>query len=103
MELELELLVLLVIQTRMIQKPLLWVEVGKSPCVLVGICKFRLSLPARYGPHYSSLLDFLSGCLVRVLWACLSSTDPVRDVKQQQHPPQPEIKPGLSELGFYVT
>jgi hypothetical protein len=32
LELELEL-----IQTRMIQKPLLWVEVGKSACVLVGI------------------------------------------------------------------
>jgi hypothetical protein len=40
------------IQTRMIQKPqaLLWVEVGKSACVLVGICELRLSLPARYGP-----------------------------------------------------
>ena len=61
-ELELELLV---IQTRMIQKPLLWVEVGKSACVLVGICELRLSLPARYDPQYSSLLDFLSGCLVR--------------------------------------
>jgi hypothetical protein len=44
-ELELEL-----IQTRMIQKPLLWVEVGKSACVLVGICELRLSVPARYGP-----------------------------------------------------
>ena len=62
-ELELEL-----IQTRMIQKPLLWVEVGKSACVLVGICELRLSLPARFDPHYPSLLDFLSGCLVRVLW-----------------------------------
>jgi hypothetical protein len=40
-ELELEL-----IQTRMIQKPLLWVEVGKTACVLVGICELRLSLPA---------------------------------------------------------
>jgi hypothetical protein len=38
-----------IIQTRMIQKPLLWVEVGKSVCVLVGICELRLSLPARYG------------------------------------------------------
>ena len=76
-ELELEL-----IQTRMIQKPLLWVEVGKSACVLVGICELRLSLPARYDPQYPSLLDFLSGCLVRVLWTCLSSTDPARDVKQ---------------------
>jgi hypothetical protein len=28
----------------MIQKPLLWVEVGKSACVLVGICGLRLSL-----------------------------------------------------------
>ena len=62
-ELELEL-----IQTRMIQKPLLWVEVGKSACVLVGICELRLSLPARYDPQCPSLLDFLSGCLVRVLW-----------------------------------
>ena len=60
--LELEL-----IQTRMIQKPkpLLWVEVGKSACVLVGICELRLSLPARYDPQCPSLLDFLSGCLVR--------------------------------------
>jgi hypothetical protein len=32
LELELEL-----IQTRMIQKPLLWVEVGKSACVLVDL------------------------------------------------------------------
>jgi hypothetical protein len=63
LELELEL-----IQTRMIQKPLLWVEVGKSACVLVGICELRLSLPARYDPQCSSLLDFLSVCLVRVLW-----------------------------------
>ena len=62
-ELELEL-----IQTRMIQKPLLWVEVGKSACVLVGICELRLSLSARYDPQCPSLLDFLSGCLVRVLW-----------------------------------
>ena len=36
----------------MIQKPLLWVEVGKSACVLVGICELRLSLPARYDPQY---------------------------------------------------
>jgi hypothetical protein len=28
----------------MIQKPLLWVEVGKSACVLVGICDQSLSL-----------------------------------------------------------
>ena len=63
LELELEL-----IQTRMIQKPLLWVEVGKSACVRVGICELRLSLPARYDPQCPSLLDFLSGCLVRVLW-----------------------------------
>jgi hypothetical protein len=51
----------------MIQKPLLWrwVEVGKSACVLVGICELRLSLPARYDPQCPSLLDFLSGCLVR--------------------------------------
>jgi hypothetical protein len=70
------------IQARMIQKPLLWAEVGKSACVLVGICELRLSLPARYDPHYPSLLDFLSGCLVRVPWNCLSSTDPVRDVEQ---------------------
>ena len=67
-ELELEL-----IQTRITQKPLLWVEVGKSACVLVGISKLRLSLPARYDPQCPSLLDFLSGCLVRVLWTCLSS------------------------------
>jgi hypothetical protein len=63
LELELEL-----IQTRMIQKQLLWVEVGKSACVLVGICELRLSLPARYDTQCPSLLDFLSGCLVRVLW-----------------------------------
>ena len=31
----------------MIQRPLLWVEVGKSACVLVRICESRLSLPAR--------------------------------------------------------
>ena len=66
----------------MIQKPLLWVEVGKSACVLVGICELRLSLPARYDPQCPSLLDFLSGCLVRVLWTCRSSTDPARDVEQ---------------------
>ena len=66
----------------MVQKPLLWVEVDKSACVLVRIFGMRLPLPARYNPQYPSLLDILSGCLVRVLWACLSSTDPVRDVKQ---------------------
>jgi hypothetical protein len=76
-ELELEL-----IQTRMIQKPLLWVEVGKSACVLVGICELRLSPPARYDPQCPSLLNFLSGCLVRVLWTCRSSKDPLRDVEQ---------------------
>jgi hypothetical protein len=43
----------------MIQKPLLWVEEGKSACVLVGICELRLSLPARYDPQGPSLLDFL--------------------------------------------
>ena len=59
-ELELEL-----IQTRMIQKPLLRVEVGKSACV--GICELRPSLPTRYDPQCPSILDFLSGCLVRVL------------------------------------
>jgi hypothetical protein len=58
LELELEL-----IQTRMIQKPLLWVEVGKSADVLVGICELRLSPPARYDPQCPSLLDFLSGFL----------------------------------------
>ena len=42
LELDLEL-----IQTGMIQKPLLWVEVGKSAGVLVGICELRLSPPAR--------------------------------------------------------
>ena len=47
---------------------LLWVEVGKSACVLVGICDQSLSLSARYDPQCPSLLDFLSGCLVRVLW-----------------------------------
>ena len=46
-ELELEL-----IQTRMTQKRLLWAEVGKSACVLVGICGLRLSPPARYGPLF---------------------------------------------------
>jgi hypothetical protein len=76
-ELELEL-----IQTRVIQKPLLWVEVGKSACVLVGICELRLSPPARYDPQRFSLLDFLSGCLVRVLWTCRSSTFPAWDVEQ---------------------
>jgi hypothetical protein len=46
-ELELEL-----IQARMIQKPLLWVEVGKSACAtLEGICELRLSLPAIYDPQ----------------------------------------------------
>jgi hypothetical protein len=35
----------------MTQKPLLWVEVGKSACVLVGICELRLSPPARYIFH----------------------------------------------------
>ena len=77
LELELEL-----IQARMLQKPLLWVEVGKSTCVLVGICELRLSPPARYDPQCPSLLDFLSGCLVRALWTCRSSTDPARDVEQ---------------------
>ena len=65
LEFELELKL---IQSHMIQKPLLWVEVGKSACVLVGICELRLSPPARYDPQCPSLLDFLSGCLVRVLW-----------------------------------
>ena len=36
----------------MIQKPLLWAEVGKSACVLVGICGLRLSPPARYDPLF---------------------------------------------------
>ena len=48
---ELELELELIIQTRMIQKPLLWVEMGKSACVLVGICELRLSPPARYDPQ----------------------------------------------------
>jgi hypothetical protein len=61
---------------------LLRVEVGKSSCVLVGIRELRLSPPARYDPQCPSLLDFLSGCLVRVLWACRSSKDPARDVEQ---------------------
>jgi hypothetical protein len=60
LELELE-----VIQTRMIQKPLpwgvLWVEVGNSTCVLVGICELRLSPPARYDPQCPSLSDFSLG------------------------------------------
>ena len=77
LELELEL-----IQARMLQKPLLWVEVGKSTCVLVGICELRLSPPARYDPQSPLLLDFLSGCLARVLWTCRSATDPARDVEQ---------------------
>ena len=59
LKLELELT-----QTRMIQKPLLWVKVGK---VLVCLWGF-LSLPARYDPKCRSLLDFIYGCLVRVLW-----------------------------------
>jgi hypothetical protein len=80
-ELEVEL-----IQTRVTQKPLLWVEVGKSACVLVGICESRLSLPARYDPQCPSLLDFLSGCLVRVLWTWRSSTDPVREELNRPRP-----------------
>jgi hypothetical protein len=47
------------IQARVMQKPLLWVEVGKIACVLlVGICELRLSPPARYDPQCPSLLDF---------------------------------------------
>ena len=42
----------------MAQKALLWLEVGKSVCVLVGICGLRLSLPARYGTLYPSLWTF---------------------------------------------
>jgi hypothetical protein len=55
LELELEL-----IQTHMIQKPLLWVEVAKSACVLVGIFELHqnLSPPARYDPQCPSLFDF---------------------------------------------
>jgi hypothetical protein len=45
------------IHTRMIQKLLLWVEVCKSACVLVGICELRLSPPARYDPQCPSLAD----------------------------------------------
>jgi hypothetical protein len=48
----------------MIQKPLLWVEVGKSACVLVGICELRLSLPARYDPQCPPLLDFLKAVAI---------------------------------------
>jgi hypothetical protein len=48
---------------------LLWVEVGKSACVLVGICELRLSLPARYDPQCPLLVDFLSGCLVGAVLA----------------------------------
>jgi hypothetical protein len=77
LELEFELT-----QARMIQKPLLWEEVGRSACVLVGICESRLSPPARYDPQCPLLLDFLSGCLVRILWTCRSSTDPVRDAEK---------------------
>jgi len=50
-ELELELKL---IQPRMAQKPLLWVEVGKSACVL-GLCGLRISPPARYVPHQPNL------------------------------------------------
>jgi hypothetical protein len=53
----------------MIQKPLLWAEVGK---VLECYTQIRV--------------DFLSGCLVHFLWACQlacrSSTYPTRAVKQ---------------------
>jgi hypothetical protein len=49
------------------RKPSLWVEVDKSACVLAEICELRLSLPSRYDPQCPSLLDFLSGCLVRPL------------------------------------
>ena len=48
LELELELLKIL---TRMIQKPLLWVEVGESARMPVGICGLCLSPPARYDPQ----------------------------------------------------
>jgi hypothetical protein len=58
LELELELK-----QTRMIQKPLLWVEVGKSACVLVGICELRLSPPARGVTNINGRLN-QGGCLV---------------------------------------
>jgi hypothetical protein len=72
--LELEL-----IQTRMIQKPLLWVEVGKGACMLVGICELRLSPPARYDQQCPSLLDVLSASptpispLTKVLYYLLLS------------------------------
>jgi hypothetical protein len=78
-ELELEL-----IQTRMIQKPLLWVEVGKNACVLVGICELRIAPLSACSIRPAMPLTFgLS------LWVpgprpmdCRSSTDPERDVEQ---------------------
>ena len=39
------------IHTHVVQKPLLWVEVGKRACVIVGICRLSLSPPARYDPQ----------------------------------------------------
>jgi hypothetical protein len=72
----------------------LWVEVGKSACVLVGICEVRLSPPARYDPQCPSLLDFLSGCLVRVLWTCRSSTFPCF----VRHPLQIFLRPAIEIL-----
>jgi hypothetical protein len=77
----------------MIQKPFLWVEVGKSACVLVGICNQSLSLFARYDPQCPSLLDFLSGCLVRVLWivglrqilhGLLNRSRPIAEIKERR-------------------
>ena len=70
----------------MTQKPLLWVEVGKSACVLVGICGLRLSLPARYDPQYPSLWTFSLGvwsasygpvCLRQILHGVLSRSRPI--------------------------
>jgi hypothetical protein len=59
-ELELEL-----IQTRMIQKPLLWVELGKSACVLVGICELRLfqtHITHKPGPEKLQIAVGRTGC-----------------------------------------
>jgi hypothetical protein len=68
------------IQTCMIQKRCCGKKWAKVLVCLWGFaCVLRLPPPVRYGPQCPSLLDFLSGCLVRVRWTCRSSTDPRTD------------------------
>ena len=74
LELELEL-----IQARMIQKPLLWVEVGKSACVLVGICELRTRNTLHFWTFSLGVWSASYGpvCLRQILHGMLNRSRPI--------------------------